>query len=307
MSNILIIKHGSLGDIVQISGILKDIRNHFSASSISILTSKPYQSLFEQCPYVDHVLLDERKARWNFFYLYGLVSKIVKQQFSQVIDLQNSSRTEFYRKYLFNVKQWSSSYTILQPGETKEAFDQDGVLERFQVQLQRSSISTEHTLTPDFSWAVDKSFSNLPSKPYIFLSPFSSSKLPHKRWPHYQELIQIIKNKRPDINIVVAPGPGEIELCKEFSATVLLDGDRPTNFSQLASIIKHADVVIANDTGPAHMAAHLGCKGVVLFGAHTSPQKVSIETKNFKAITSENLEDLTASSVWDSVQPLLKS
>jgi len=307
MSNILIIKHGSLGDIVQISGILKDIRNHFSDSSISILTSKPYQSLFEQCPYVDHVLLDERKARWNFFYLYGLMSKIVKQQFSQVIDLQNSSRTEFYRKYLFNVKQWSSSYTILQPGETKEAFDQDGVLERFQVQLQRSSISTEHTLTPDFSWAVDKSFSNLPSKPYIFLSPFSSSKLPHKRWPHYQELIQIIKNKRPDINIVVAPGPGEIELCKELSTTVLLDGDRPTNFSQLASIIKHADVVIANDTGPAHMAAHLGCKGVVLFGAHTSPQKVSIETKNFKAITSENLEDLTASSVWDSVQSLLKS
>ena len=307
MSNILIIKHGSLGDIVQISGILKDIRNHFSDSSISILTSKPYQSLFEQCPYVDHVLLDERKARWNFFYLYGLMSKIVKQQFSQVIDLQNSSRTEFYRKYLFNVKQWSSSYTILQPGETKEAFDQDGVLERFQVQLQRSSVSTEHTLTPDFSWAVDKSFSNLPSKPYIFLSPFSSSKLPHKRWPHYQELIQIIKNKRPDINIVVAPGPGEIELCKELSTTVLLDGDRPTNFSQLASIIKHADVVIANDTGPAHMAAHLGCKGVVLFGAHTSPQKVSIETKNFKAITSENLEDLTASSVWDSVQPLLKS
>lgn len=307
MSNILIIKHGSLGDIVQISGILKDIRNHFSDSSISILTSKPYQSLFKQCPYVDRVLLDERKARWNFFYLYGLVSKIVKQQFSQVIDLQNSSRTEFYRKYLFNVKQWSSSYTILQPGETKEAFDQDGVLERFQVQLQRSSISTEHTLTPDFSWAVDKSFSNLPSKPYIFLSPFSSSKLPHKRWPHYQELIQIIKNKRPDINIVVAPGPGEIESCKEFSATVLLDGDRPTNFSQLASIIKHADVVIANDTGPAHMAAHLGCKGVVLFGAHTSPQKVSIETKNFKAITSENLEDLTASSVWDSMQPLLKS
>jgi len=307
MSNILIIKHGSLGDIVQISGILKDIRNHFSDSSISILTSKPYQSLFKQCPYVDRVLLDERKARWNFFYLYGLVSKIVKQQFSQVIDLQNSSRTEFYRKYLFNVKQWSSSYTILQPGETKEAFDQDGVLERFQVQLQRSSISTEHTLTPDFSWAVDKSFSNLPSKPYIFLSPFSSSKLPHKRWPHYQELIQIIKNKRPDINIVVAPGPGEIELCEEFSATVLLDGDHPTNFSQLASIIKHADVVIANDTGPAHMAAHLGCKGVVLFGAHTSPQKVSIETKNFKAITSENLEDLTASSVWDSMQPLLKS
>ena len=28
MSNILIIKHGSLGDIVQISGVLKDIREN---------------------------------------------------------------------------------------------------------------------------------------------------------------------------------------------------------------------------------------------------------------------------------------
>jgi len=89
MSNILIIKHGSLGDIVQISGILKDIRNHFSASSISILTSKPYQSLFEQCPYVDHVLLDERKARWNFFFLYGLGPKMFKNRFSKGLVLQN--------------------------------------------------------------------------------------------------------------------------------------------------------------------------------------------------------------------------
>jgi len=306
MSNILIIKHGSLGDIVQISGILKDIRNHFSTSSISILTSKPYQSLFEQCPYMDQVLVDSRRARWNFFYLWNLVSTMQKQKFSQVIDLQNSSRTEFYRKYLFRIPFWSSSYTILTPGETKQAFDQSGVLDRFKIQLERTSIPTNHTLNPDFSWAVDKYFSNIPSKPYVFLSPFSSAKHPHKRWPHYPELIQLINNNMPELEVVVAPGPGEIDLCKSLNATVLLDGDRPTNFSQLASIIKDAAVVVANDTGPAHMAAHLGCKGVVLFGPHISAEKVSIETKLFKSMNSDPLGNLSAQSVWEQIQSLLK-
>lgn len=307
MSNILIIKHGSLGDIVQISGVLKDIRNHFSTSSISILTSKPYQPLFEQCPYVDKVLVDFRKAKWNFLYLWNLVSTIQKQKFSQVIDLQNSSRTEFYRKYLFAIPNWSSSYTILTPGETKQTFDKDGVLDRFKIQLERTSIPTNHTLTPDLSWAIDSSFSNFPSKPYIFLSPFSSAKHPHKRWPHYPELIQLINNNMPELEVVVAPGPDEIDLCKSLNATVLLNGDRPTNFSQLASIIKHAAVVVANDTGPAHMAAHLRSKGVVLFGPHTSAEKVSIETDYFKAINSDLLDSLSAQSVWEQIKPLLKS
>jgi len=34
MSNILIIKHGSLGDIVQISGVLKDIRESHNDKKI---------------------------------------------------------------------------------------------------------------------------------------------------------------------------------------------------------------------------------------------------------------------------------
>ena len=45
MSNILIIKHGSLGDIVQISGVLKDIRENHPDNKIFILTTLPYVEL----------------------------------------------------------------------------------------------------------------------------------------------------------------------------------------------------------------------------------------------------------------------
>ena len=305
MSNILIIKHGSLGDIIQISGVLHDIRNHFQKDKICILTTKQYEGLFNKCPYIDEVLIDLRKPRWNFLYLYNLISNIRKYSFSQVIDLQNSSRTEFYRKYLFGINQWSSSYTILKTDETKQQFDEAGVLERFEVQLQRSLIKTSHVLSPDFSWAVDKSFSINITKPYVFISPFSSNKLLNKRWPHYAQLVELIKKEYPNLDVLVAPGPGELEQAKEFGAQVVLNNNSPTNFSQLAKIIQGAKFVIANDTGPAHMAAHLGCEGVVLFGSHTSPKKVSIETEKFKAIVSEDLNTLSAKTVFKKIKPLL--
>ena len=46
------------------------------------------------------------------------------------------------------------------------------------------------------------------------------------------------------------------------------------------------------------MTAHLGKKGVVLFGKHTTPKKVSIETENFKAIRSEDLKLLKPEMVY---------
>ena len=63
---------------------------------------------------------------------------------------------------------------------------------------------------------------------------------------------------------------------------------------------------MANDTGPAHMAAHLSQSGVVLFGHHTTPKKVSIETKKFKAIATDNLNDLTAEKVYLEIKDKLK-
>ena len=70
MSNILIIKHGSLGDIVQISGVLRDIRETYNNKKIFILTTSPYVELLSKCPYLDGVLIDKRSPRWNIFLSY---------------------------------------------------------------------------------------------------------------------------------------------------------------------------------------------------------------------------------------------
>ena len=94
MSNILIIKHGSLGDIVQISGVLRDIRESHNDKKIFILTTLPYIELLSKCPYLDGVLLDKRLSRWNIYYLLKLKKMLEKYNFSHIYDLQNHQNNQ---------------------------------------------------------------------------------------------------------------------------------------------------------------------------------------------------------------------
>ena len=47
------------------------------------------------------------------------------------------------------------------------------------------------------------------------------------------------------------------------------------------------------------MAAHLGVKGLTLFGKHTTAHKVSIERENFKSIQVNDLNKLSAAKVFE--------
>ena len=306
MSNILIIKHGSLGDIAQASGAIQDIFENHKDNKIYLLTTKPYFDLFKKNPNLTDVILDKRLSRFNLIYLYTLMRKIKKLNFVKVFDLQNSSRTVFYKKILFprsDLNMWSSSETTLPIDKTTEEFDKKPVLDRFDHQLKTSGLNTKHTLFPDFSWScsdINNIKSNYNLDKYILLFPFCSPHLSLKKWPYFNELIELIKKKyNNNFKIVVAPGPQELNESKKINAVCVLDGEKALKLSQLSSLIKDSQFVIANDTGPAHMAAHLSVKGLTLFGSHTTAHKVSIERENFKTIQVSDLKELSAEKVFE--------
>ena len=306
MSNILIIKHGSLGDIAQACGAIQDISENHSNDEIYLLTTKPYTDLFKKNKNINEVILDKRLSKFNLFYLYSLMKTINKYKFSKVYDLQNSKRTTFYKRILFpkaDLNTWSSSETTLPSESSKDEFDKKPVLDRFEHQLKTSGINTNHTKSPDFLWScsdISKIKSEYKLEKYIILFPFASPHLTSKRWPYYNDLINKITEKYNDTyNIVVAPGPNEINDAKKINALCILDNDKALDISQLSALIKTSSFVVSNDTGPAHMTAHLGSKGLVLFGAHTTAYKVSIERENFKAIQVTDLNKLSAEKVFE--------
>ena len=53
------------------------------------------------------------------------------------------------------------------------------------------------------------------------------------------------------------------------------------------------------------MTAHLGSKGLALFGSHTTPFKVSIERENFKAIQAPELSKLSVEKVFERISSLI--
>jgi len=308
MSNILIIKHGSLGDIAQASGAIQDISESHKEDKVYLLTTKPYFELFKKNPFIHNVILDKRLSRFNLIYLYLLMRNLKKLSIQKVYDLQNSTRTKFYKNILFpkaNFNIWSSSETT-HPKETpKVEFDKNPVLKRFEHQLRISGVDTVNTMKPNFTWSISN-IDNIKDEfnlgKYIVLFPFCSAHLIHKKWPHYNELINLIKNKYNDqLKVVVAPGPSEIKDAKLINAISILDNNNALDISQLSSLIKDSSFVVANDTGPAHMAAHLNVKGLTLFGKHTTAFKVSIERENFKAIQVDDLSKLSANKVLEKI------
>ena len=313
MSNILIIKHGSLGDIAQACGAIQDISEHYENDQIHLLTTKPYFNLFKKNPHISNVILDKRLSKFNLIYLYSLMRIIKKYSFSKVYDLQNSSRTSFYKRILFpNASKdvWSSTETTLPYGTTKNDFDKDAVLERFEYQLKNSGINTNHTMNPDFKWSLSdisqiKNYYRLDK--YIVLFPFCSPHLTSKKWPHYNELINMINKRfKNQYKVIIAPGPNEIMEASNINALCILDNGKALDISQLSSLIKGSCFVIANDTGPAHITAHLSSKGLALFGAHTTAYKVSIERENFKPIQVSDLSKLSAEKVFERLLKFIK-
>ena len=232
--------------------------------------------------------------------------ELKKYNFLKVFDLQNSSRTSFYKNILFpkaDKTMWCSTETTLPDGTTKKDFDKDSVLSRFDHQLKSSGINTNHTMKPDFSWStvdISEIKNNYELDKYIILFPFCSPHLTLKKWPYYNNLIELISHKYgKEYKIVTAPGPSEISEAKNFNALALLDNGRALDISQLTSLIKESSFVVANDTGPAHITAHVGAKGLTLFGKHTTAYKVSIERENFKAIEVSDLNNLSAEKVFE--------
>ena len=306
MSNILIIKHGSLGDLIQANGAIQDIKNSFKTSKVLLLTTRAYLEFMSACPYIDGVLLDKRLPRWNLFYLNDLRNLLSRYNFSHVFDLQNSKRTKFYKKYILKKPIWSSSETSLNEGEKLSDFNEDSVLDRMEKQLKKSDIIIKNTNKINLTWSIKDISRNLKqytNGEYILIFPFCSKKHIQKKWPYFQELIikikEIYKNKYP---ILIAPGPNEIIEAKKMKAKIVLNDNKSIDLSFLVSLINSAKYIISNDTGPAHICTHLNKKGIALFGSHTTAKKVNIGNTNFKTITVNKLSQLKVNEVIENIK-----
>lgn len=306
--NILIIKHGAFGDVMQSEGALHDIRDHHPNDQITVLTEPAYAKIMERCPWVDNVIRDPRDPRWRLDKMWALRRELRALNINRVYDLQNSSRTADYFRWILPHAEWSGTA----PGcsHPHKAKDPKSIhsLRRLEGQLRDTGLTCKHTLHPNVSWMANNVDDLLEEAGlqlgFILLVPGSSASLPHKRWPFYKELAaRLIADGQ---HVATVPGPDEMELCATIPGTTLTGGSF-LDWFDLAGVVKAAGYIVGNDTGPSHLAAHMGKPGLALFGSHTTVEKTGIKTDRFDAIEVEDLQGLSVDRVYDVVNAALNT
>ena len=104
---------------------------------------------------------------------------------------------------------------------------------------------------------------------FIVVCPFAGGlfEKQEKTWPEFKKLVdQAAVLGRP---IVALPGPGEEETVRDFTGLTLLPN---VNLSTYAALLARCDLMITNDTGPAHLAAAVGAPVLSVLGP-TKPEQ----------------------------------
>src|SRR6266571_6331385 len=110
------------------------------------------------------------------------------------------------------------------------------------------------------------------SAPLILLNPNTSDLLPLRRWPllRYVELAQRLLERYPDLFIGFTGAPAEApannRLADEVGSCRVVQLAGKTTLRQLLVLYTRSDVLVTNDSGPAHFASMTPIRVVTLFG-----------------------------------------
>jgi ADP-heptose:LPS heptosyltransferase len=264
---ILVIRLSSLGDLVLSSSVLAPLRR--ANYEITFITKKNFAALVQGHPEIagvypyDPRAEGERKARERFFSWYA------GQNFSLVLDLQDSWRTWSWRRRL---KKFAPVY-VARKERVREwlillgrlgrwiGFGRGGRAHKFWLAAQRAAgVSAEPMNTQLYVGAEELAGVQplLPAEKFAVILPASAWK--GKEWPYFAELAAALAKKIP---VVTLGGPDDL-ICDEVaaSAAAVNPASRSlrgkTNLRQSMAVISRADWVIGNDTGMVHVAEALG-------------------------------------------------
>ncbi|MFO0109928.1 MAG: glycosyltransferase family 9 protein, partial [Alphaproteobacteria bacterium] len=96
MQNILIIKHGALGDIILATAAFAAIRAHYPRAKITLLTTRPYADLLSSSPYFDEIWIDTKPRLYQIYGIYRLYRLLNQKNWDFIFDLQTSERSTIY-------------------------------------------------------------------------------------------------------------------------------------------------------------------------------------------------------------------
>jgi len=300
LKNILIMKPSALGDIVLALPALAALRKSFPKAKISWLVKPEFAPLLENHPYLDEIILFDRKhlskALSNtkaFGSLHSLVAQLRKSKFDAIFDFQGLFRTAFMA-WLSGCKK---RYGIANAREFAHLFYTDKIehnldcihlVDLYLKMVHASGAKSEKAefLIPSNQTDIDSvnkllESHNIEPQKYVVLIPGSAQE--SKCWPaeRFAQLADKISEQYnyPVIAIGSKSERTKAEVINNLSKTEIINLAGQTSLKELVELLRMAKLVVSNDTGPGHIASALGVPIVIMY-SWSNPARIAPYGRN---------------------------
>jgi 3-deoxy-D-manno-octulosonic-acid transferase/heptosyltransferase-1 len=295
-SKILIIRLGSVGDVVRTLPALRALREKFPSAYIAWLVEEKSRGILEGNSDLDRIILFPRKkivkgflnpltSLPTLFESVRFIRELRRMGFDLVLDFHGilksglisflsgaAHRVGFSRGFSREFNYIFNNYHVN---------PKDRRLNRIEKNLALISALGIRTAEPDpiipasedDRRKIDAFFTEHMTgnhRPLVVLHPGTSPDTPYKRWneERYASLADALIEKY-HVRVILTWGPGErttVEKIARLMKHPLLIACETENLRQLAEIFRRCSLYIGSDTGPMHIAASVRTPVVALFG-----------------------------------------
>ena len=270
MKKILVIQTAFIGDVVLATALIENLHQQWPEAKMDILVRKGNESLFESHPFLNQVLVWDKKNN-KYHHWVGLLFKIRSNQYDVVINAQRFAAT--------------GAWTALSGAKIKIGFDKNpfsflftnSVVHQFSEKGQHEIDRNHQLLSCLFEAKVampklypttsdELAVINYQQAPYLCIAPASvwfTKQFSSEKWV---DLINALPFKGP---IYLIGGPGDKLLCDQIlqkinrKSVVNLAGR--LSFLASAALQKKAVLNYVNDSAPMHFASAVNAPVVAVY------------------------------------------
>ncbi|MCD6249787.1 MAG: HAD-IIIA family hydrolase [candidate division Zixibacteria bacterium] len=271
-TNTLVVRFGSLGDVILTSATVLSLKIAYPGSRLTYLTKERFRSVVEMFDGVDKVVTVSEHASTRD--LIRILLDLDNCRFDRVVDLHGNFRSWLARSII------TANHTVIYPKRR---------VERWRMTLKRKTLPSEYPHTIDlynqaisaldkravcrrpvmYPPALDEQFDRLlaTDRPIVVIAPGAA--YPNKAWP-IERFMQVARGLCEDNGVrvlfaVTSDDPNcQILNSGANTSDLLTLTDCPLD--QLAAIVIRAKLVVANDSGVAHLASAVGTPTLAIFG-----------------------------------------
>ncbi|MCH2595798.1 MAG: glycosyltransferase family 9 protein [Pirellulales bacterium] len=276
---ILILKPSSLGDIICALPVAQSIREQCPEAVISWVVKERFAEIVRRCPTVNGEILvfDHKKGLRGLPRLFRTIRDVGKHSYDVVLDFQGLLRTglmAWRAKAPLKVgsvfaregSRFAYNHVVPAPVGGRNTHAIEKLLQFLPALGLEPQLLGPIDIVGESPDELDPRL--VDTKPIVIVP---NSRGVHKEWKYFPDLTAGIIEQHPE-SVVVWDSHLEWDdpVISDLSRFINLTSQ--TSLLQMVELLRRAQLVIANDSGPLHIAAALGRPTLGLFGP-TSPDR----------------------------------